>query len=158
MFNCGKSALAYASIMLALVAQASAHAVPVPVLGVKGTPVRNDVQRPSAQKPCGNGNLGAIDAGAAVPLNADGTATFANFNAGGDGSTSVSVTVDATGKGANFVPGTVTKNGNANPTKVQSDQITISVSAGTKCTGGAAGNLCLVSVKTTSGFGGCTVL
>ncbi|KAJ7244083.1 hypothetical protein C8J57DRAFT_1191611 [Mycena rebaudengoi] len=160
MFTAGKSVLAYASIMLALAAQASAHAVPVPVLGVQGAPKRSDVQRPSTAKPCGNGNLAAIDTSTAVPLAADGTATFAvqNFNAGADGSTSVSVSVDASGKGTNFVAGTVTKNGNAKPTKVESDQVTISVPAGTKCTGGAAGNLCLVSVKTTAGFGGCAVL
>ncbi|KAJ7812091.1 hypothetical protein B0H14DRAFT_1462850 [Mycena olivaceomarginata] len=81
-----------------------------------------------------------------------------NFNAGGDGSTSVSVEVDQTGTGKKFVAGKVTKNGNPKPSKVETDQVTFSLPAGTKCAGGKAKNLCLVSVKTTSGFGACTVV
>ncbi|KAJ6530274.1 hypothetical protein B0H19DRAFT_481870 [Mycena capillaripes] len=44
------------------------------------------------------------------------------------------------------------------PAKVETDQVTFSLPAGTKCTGGKAKNLCLVSVKTTAGFGACTVV
>ncbi|KAJ7811539.1 hypothetical protein B0H14DRAFT_1470280 [Mycena olivaceomarginata] len=54
--------------------------------------------------------------------------------------------------------GTVTTNGNPAPKAVETDKVTFTLPAGTKCTGGAAGNLCLVSVKTTAGFGACTVV
>lgn len=41
-------------LLLALLAQVNAHAAVAPALGVDGTPVRSDVQRPSTAKPCGN--------------------------------------------------------------------------------------------------------
>ncbi|KAJ7859341.1 hypothetical protein B0H14DRAFT_3630203 [Mycena olivaceomarginata] len=41
---------------------------------------------------------------------------------------------------------------------IETDQVTFSLPAGTKCAGGKAKNLCLVSVKTTGGFGACTVV
>jgi len=155
-----KSFVASASLLLVLAAQANAHAIPVPALGV-AKPARSDVQRPSTASPCGSVNIAqTIDTSTATPVAADGSVTIGveNFNAGGDGSTSVSVSVDATGKGTSFVAGTVTKNGNANPSAVETDQVTFTLPAGTTCTGGAAGNLCLVSVKTTAGFGACTVV
>ncbi|KAJ7680026.1 hypothetical protein B0H17DRAFT_943586 [Mycena rosella] len=161
MFTGGKSFLACASVLLALAAQTSAHAIPNPALGVKGTPARSDVQRPSTAKPCGTIDPATtLDTSTAIPAAADGTVTMSvtNFNAGADGSTSVSVSVDASGKGTAFVAGTVSKNGNPAPTAVETDKVTFSLPAGTKCTGGAAGNLCLVSVKTTAGFGACTVV
>ncbi|KAJ7171009.1 hypothetical protein C8R46DRAFT_180661 [Mycena filopes] len=156
-----KSVLACASVFLALAAQSSAHAIPNPALGVKGTPKRGDVQRPSTGSPCGSVNIAStIDSSTATPVAADGTVTIQvqNFNAGGDGSTSVSVQVDQTGTGKKFVAGTVKTNGNAKPTKVESDKVVFSLPAGTKCVGGKAKNLCLVSVKTTAGFGACTVV
>ncbi|KAJ7811527.1 hypothetical protein B0H14DRAFT_2378287, partial [Mycena olivaceomarginata] len=132
-----------------------------PALGVKGAPARSDVQRPSTAKPCGNIDPATtLDTSTATPVAADGSVTLdvTNFNAGADGSTSVAVSVDATGKGTSFVAGTVTTNGNPAPKAVETDKVTFTLPAGTKCTGGAAGNLCLVSVKTTAGFGACTVV
>ncbi|KAJ7798204.1 hypothetical protein B0H14DRAFT_42979 [Mycena olivaceomarginata] len=161
MFTGGKSVLACASLLLALAAQTSAHAIPSPALGVKGAPARSDVQRPSTAKPCGNIDPATtLDTSTATPVAADGSVTLdvTNFNAGADGSTSVAVSVDATGKGTSFVAGTVTTNGNPAPKAVETDKVTFTLPAGTKCTGGAAGNLCLVSVKTTAGFGACTVV
>jgi len=161
MFTGGKSVLACASVLLALAAQTSAHAIPSPALGVTGTPARSDVQRPSTAKPCGSIDPATtIDTSTAIPAAADGTVTMTvtDFNAGADGSRSVAVQVDASGKGTSFVAGTVSKNGNAAPTTVGSDQVTFTLPAGTKCVGGKAGNLCLVSVKTTAGFGACTVV
>ncbi|KAJ7174077.1 hypothetical protein C8R43DRAFT_873456 [Mycena crocata] len=178
MFTGGKSVLAGASIFLALVASTSAHAIPryglispsrdtkfiwstSPALGVKGAPKRSDVQRPSNAKPCGNINPATtLDASTAIPVAADGTVTMSvvNFNGGRDGSTSVAVSVDASGKGTSFVAGTVTTNGNAAPKGVQTDKVAFKLPAGTKCAGGARKNLCLVSVKTTAGFGACTVV
>lgn len=155
-----KSFVASAALLLALAAQANAHAAPVPALGV-AKPARSDVQRPSNNAPCGNVNIAqTLDSSTATAASAAGSVTIGvqNFNAGADGSTSVSVQVDATGKGTSFVAGTVTKNGQTNPTKTGTDQVTFSLPAGTKCTGGAKGNLCLVSVKTTAGFGACTVV
>ncbi|KAJ7717972.1 hypothetical protein B0H16DRAFT_1433533 [Mycena metata] len=160
MFTSNKSLLACASVFFALAAQTSAHAIPNPALGVKGTPQRSDVQRPSAAKPCGSINIAStLDTSTATPVAADGTVTIQVQNcAGADGSTSVSVQVDQTGTGSKFVAGTVKTNGNPKPTKVESDKVVFSLPAGTKCTGGKAKNLCLVSVKTTSGFGACTVV
>ncbi|KAJ6491701.1 hypothetical protein C8R47DRAFT_1121556 [Mycena vitilis] len=156
-----KSVLACASILFAFAAQTSAHAIPNPALGVKGTPKRSDVQRPSTGSPCGSVNIAsALDTSTAIAAAADGTVTFQvqNFNAGGDGSTSVSVQVDATGAGKKFVAATVKTNGNKAPSKVESDKVVVALPAGTKCTGGKAKNLCLLSVKTTAGFGACTVV
>ncbi|KAJ7328845.1 hypothetical protein DFH08DRAFT_883359 [Mycena albidolilacea] len=156
-----KSAFTLTSIFLALAAQIFAHAIPNPALGVKGTPQRSDVQRPSTAKPCGNVDITSkLDTSTAIAAAADGSVTLKvqNFNAGADGSTSVSVEVDQTGTGKKFVAGKVTKNGNPKPSKVETDQVTFSLPAGTKCAGGKAKNLCLVSVKTTSGFGACTVV
>lgn len=44
------------------------------------------------------------------------------------------------------------------PTTVGSAQIAVSLPAGTKCTGGTAGNLCLVSFTTAGGFGNCVAV
>ncbi|KAJ7856906.1 hypothetical protein B0H13DRAFT_1641242, partial [Mycena leptocephala] len=160
MFTHNKSLLACASIILALAAQTSAHAMPNPALGIKGAPQRSDTQRPTTAKPCGNVDIASnLDTSTAIAAAADGTVTMNVENCiGTDGSTSVSVEVDQTGTGKKFAPATVTTNGNPNPTKVETDKIVFSLPAGTKCTGGKAQNLCLVSVKTTHGFGGCTVV
>jgi len=161
MFTGNRSVLACASIFLALAAQTSAHAMPSIALGVKGTPQRSDVQRPSTATPCGTIAIASnLDTSTAIPAAADGTVTMnvQNFNAGADGSTSVSVEVDETGVGNKFVAGKVTTNGNANPAKVETDKVVFSLPAGTKCVGGTKKNLCLVSVKTTAGFGACTVV
>jgi hypothetical protein len=62
---------------------------------------------------------------------------------GADGSRFVSVLVDPTGTGKNFVAAKVTKNGDPAPKANGSDQVKLKLPAGTKCTGGKAGNLCL---------------
>ncbi|KAJ7753126.1 hypothetical protein DFH07DRAFT_941360 [Mycena maculata] len=155
------SILTSAAFALALVLQANAHAMPSPALGVSGLSTRSDVQRPSTSAPCGSVNIAStLDTSTAVPADSDGSVTFnfTNFNSGADGSRSVSVEVDPTGTGKKFVTAEVTTNGDAAPTNVGSQPITLSLPAGTKCSGGKEANLCLLSVKSTSGFGGCAVV
>ncbi len=68
---------------LALTSSVNAHAAVAPALGVQGTPVRSDVQRPSTANPCGNVNIAQnLDSSTAVPADANGTfsATALNFN------------------------------------------------------------------------------
>jgi hypothetical protein len=77
---------------------------------------------------------------------------------GKDGSRSVTMQVDAAGTGANFVAGQVTANGDAAPASTGTEKITASLPAGTTCTGGASGDLCLASFKTSAGFGNCVVV
>ncbi|KAF7309410.1 hypothetical protein MIND_00311800 [Mycena indigotica] len=149
------------TVVLALALHVQAHASPVPMLGIKGTPQRNQVQRPSTSSPCGNVNIAnTIDSSESVPLESDGTTlrlNITNYNAGGDGSRKVSVLVDPTGTGKDFVAANVTKNGDPAPKNNGADIVTIELPAGTKCTGGGKGNLCLLSVKSSAGFGGCTL-
>lgn len=155
-------ALTAFTIVTALALQANAHAGITPALGVTGTFARGNVQRPSAANECGNINVAQnIDKSTPVAASANGqfTVTVTNFNAGQDGSRQVSATVDATGTGKTFAGQvSISKNGNGNPTSTGSDQVTAALPAGTKCTGGASGNLCLVSFKTTAGFGNCVVV
>ena len=66
--------------------------------------------------------------------------------------------VDASGTGANFVAGKVTANGEAAPASTGTEKITASLPAGTACSGGASGDLCLASFKTAGGFGNCVVV
>jgi len=150
------------ALVLALCLQAHAHAAVSPVLGVSGTPIRGDVKRPSAANPCGAGVdiASEIDSSTAVAANAAGVvnAVATNFNGGADGSRQVTAKVDATGKGTNFVAMTVTTNGDAAPASVGSQPIVASLPAGTKCTGGATGNKCLVQFITSAGFGNCVVV
>ncbi|KAI0032419.1 hypothetical protein K488DRAFT_23179, partial [Vararia minispora EC-137] len=149
--------------VLTLVLSVNAHAIFAPPLGVTGTPARSDVQRPSTAKPCGKINpASTIDTSTPVVANADGTftVTATDFNAGADGSRAVkTATVDATGSGTSFTgAATVNTNGNPKPSSVGSDQVTLALPAGTTCSGGASGNLCLVSLTTTAGFGSCVVV
>jgi len=137
------------------------HTAIAPALGVKGNPVRNDAQRPSTAKPCGNINIAqTLDTSTAVPAAADGsfTVTVTNFNAGQDGSTQVTGSVDATAVGKTFSPITISKNGVKAPTSVGSVQVDAALPAGTKCTGGKSKNLCLVSFVTAGNFGNCVVV
>ncbi|KAL0959631.1 hypothetical protein HGRIS_011333 [Hohenbuehelia grisea] len=148
-------------VALALSVQVSAHAAVSPALGVEGTPVRGNVQRPSAARPCGNINVAqTLDTSTPIAAGADGsfTVTGQNFNAGQDGSLQFTASVDAAATGQNFVAATVTKNGELAPNAVQTTQITAQLPAGTKCTGGQAGNLCLVSFKSAGNFGNCVVV
>lgn len=138
-----------------------AHAIINNALGVKGKPVRNNVQRPSTAKPCGNVNI-QTTLGSTTPLvmNASGafSTTVTNFNAGVDGSRQVTAKVDAAGTGKNFVAATVTKNGVRAPTSTGTDTISVQLPSGTRCTGGPNRNLCLVSFKTAGNFGNCVAV
>jgi len=151
-----------ATLVLALCLQVNAHAAVSPALGVSGTPVRNDVKRPSTASPCGAGvNIAStIDSSTAVAANAAGTinADAINFNGGADGSRKFTAKVDSTGTGANFVAMTITTNGDAAPADVGSQPIVATLPAGTKCTGGATKNKCLVQFVSTAGFGNCVVV
>jgi len=148
--------------LLALTSSVNAHAAIAPALGVKGNPVRGDVQRPSAAAPCGTVNIAqTIDTSTAVQANANGSfsPSITDFNAGADGSRSIkTVQVDATGTGKSFVAAQMVVNGNANPTSVATEQLTVQLPAGTKCSGGANKNLCLASFTTTAGFGNCVAV
>ncbi|EIN08521.1 hypothetical protein PUNSTDRAFT_103395 [Punctularia strigosozonata HHB-11173 SS5] len=155
-----KSLITLVSV-LAVTSQVSAHAAIAPALGVSGTPVRNDVQRPSTNSPCGNVDIAStLDTSTPVQAAADGTftATISNFNAGQDGSRQVTAQVDATGAGNSFKAATVSQNGDLAPTDVGSQQLVVSLPANTACTGGKAGNLCLASFTTAGGFGNCVVV
>lgn len=147
--------------VLGLTLQASAHAIISPALGVTGTPVRNDVQRPSKQAPCGTVDIAqTINTTTPIVAAADGSfaTNITNFNAGQDGSRQVTAEVDATGTGSSFVAATVTKNGDLAPTDVGSQQIAVQLPPGTTCSGGAGSDLCLVSFTTAGGFGNCVVV
>jgi len=147
-------------VVAALAAHVLGHAVVQPVMGVAGTPKRSDTQRPSTAKPCGKTALSAIDS--ATPIAMSGTsftAAATNFNAKQDGSMQFTASVDATGTGKSFKAAQITKNGPNAPPKVgETAQLSVSLPAGTKCTGGASKDLCLVSFKSTSGFGNCVVV
>ncbi|KAG8758313.1 hypothetical protein FRC11_003893 [Ceratobasidium sp. 423] len=147
-------------VLAALSTSVLGHAGVAPALGVKGTTIaRNNVQRPSTAKPCGNAALSAIDTSTAVPMSGNSfTVTATNFNGGRDGSTQFTAQVDATGKGTGFKAATVTKNGELAPKGTGNVQITVQMPAGTTCTGGASGNRCLVSFKSAGGFGNCVVV
>jgi len=149
-------------LVLALSAtQAFAHCAIAPQLGIKGTPVRNDVQRPSQNTPCGSTNIAQnIDTSTAVPLSSSGSfqVTAINFNGGQDGSTQVTAEVDPTATGKSFTKATVTKNGQLAPPAAGQAQIEVQLPSGTKCTGGKNKNLCLVSFTTKGGFGNCVAV
>jgi hypothetical protein len=77
-----KSVLLSGAILAFSAVDVMAHAAINPALSVKGTAVRNDVQRPSNNKPCGNAALTAIDTSTAVTADASGSFTvdIQNFN------------------------------------------------------------------------------
>ncbi|KAI0759955.1 hypothetical protein BD413DRAFT_487163 [Trametes elegans] len=157
-----KTALA-AAVFLGLSLQVSAHAGITPALGVSGTFIRANVQRPSAATPCGTVNIAAnINNSTAIPLNPDGTfdATITDFNAGLDGSREIAtVSVDPTATGNSFTTGpTVLTNGDRVPTAVGSQPLVVQLPSGLACTGGTAGDLCLVSFITAGNFGNCVVV
>ncbi|CDO68171.1 hypothetical protein BN946_scf184938.g23 [Trametes cinnabarina] len=156
-----KTFIATAALCLSLSLQANAHAAVAPALGVKGTPVRNDVQRPSKNSECGNVNIAqTIDTSTAVQAAGNGTfaATIINFNAGVDGSRQVTALVDPTGTGKSFVSADVLQNGDKNPSNTGSQQLVVQLPSNTKCSGGASKDKCLVSFTTVSGFGNCVVV
>ncbi|KAK6977653.1 hypothetical protein R3P38DRAFT_3236742 [Favolaschia claudopus] len=126
---------------------------------------RNGAQRPSDDKPCGTVDIASnIGKAAAIPVTvgADGASVslnMTNYKGGADGSRKVSVIIDPTGTGKNFVKADVAKNGDPYALKeaTGSNLITVALPAGTKCTGAKEKNHCLVFVKSTAGFGACTV-
>jgi len=147
-------------VVAAFAAQVLGHATVGQPLGVKGTPIRANAQRPSTAKPCGNAALSAI--GTTTPVAMTGT-TFnvaaTNYNLAKDGSLQFTAQVDATGLGKSFKAATITKNGDPAPKKIgEVSQLSVSLPAGTKCTGGAGKDSCLVSFKSASGFGNCIVV
>jgi hypothetical protein len=149
-------------ILLVVSVQINAHAIITPALGVNGTAVRGDVQRPSTASPCGTVDV-ASSIGTSTAVVADANGTFitnaTDFNAGADGSRSVTAKVDPTGKGTTFDTDVkVTQNGNANPTTVGTDQIVASLPSNTTCSGGKDGNICLVQFITSAGFGNCVAV
>ncbi|CAL1699684.1 unnamed protein product [Somion occarium] len=151
------------TLVLGLTLQVSAHALVAPPIGVTDTPVRKDVKRPSNRSPCGAGVNVAKTLASSTPIvaAADGTftTTVTNFNAGTDGSRQVTAAVDTTAIGKTFAAAaTVTQNGDPAPKDVGSEQITVQMPAGTTCTGGATGDQCLVSFKTSGGFGNCVLV
>jgi len=150
-------------LVLGLAIQVSAHAAIAPALGVKGAPVRADVQRPSTSSECGTVNVASnIDSSQASVIAANGTfaTSVTDFNPGTDGSREIAkLLIDPTGTGKSFtVQGKVTQNGDGNPTTTGTQQILATMPAGTQCTGGKTGDLCLASFATTAGFGNCVVL
>ncbi|KAF8600611.1 hypothetical protein BDV93DRAFT_525334 [Ceratobasidium sp. AG-I] len=147
-------------VVAALAAQVLGHAMVEPALGIKGTPVRANTQRPSTAKPCGNAALSGIDSSTPIAMTGTTfTAKSTNFNKAKDGSMLFTAQVDATGAGKAFKAATITKNGPAAPKTVgETAQLSVSLPAGTKCTGGASKDLCLVSFKSASGFGNCVVV
>lgn len=151
------------AVILALGLQVNAHAIVTPALGVKGTATRSDVQRPSTANPCGNTAVSDIDTSTPVVAAADGTMTMniTNFNGGTDGSRAIkTMQIDTTGTGKSFkaAPASaITQNGVAAPSSAGTQQLTVTMPAGTTCKGGKTGNLCLMSFTTDGGFGNCVV-
>jgi len=148
--------------VLSLSMQACGHCLIAPVLGVQGTAARSDVQRPSSGSPCGSVDVASALAKSTVAKANNGafTLTVQNFNGGQDGSTQInSATVDTTATGKNFQgKATITKNGVLAPPAAGTVQISGTLPAGTKCTGGADGSTCLVSFVTAGGFGNCVAI
>ncbi|OBZ67525.1 hypothetical protein A0H81_12584 [Grifola frondosa] len=157
-----RNLIACVFVFFSLSLQVRAHAAIAPALGVSGTPVRSDVQRPRNNAECGKVNVAEnIDTSTPIAAAADGSvaATITNFNRGVDGSREVATAlVDPTGTGNSFVAATVTQNGDRSPTDVGSQPLTVQLPAGTTCTGGTAGNLCLMSLTTAGKFGNCVVV
>jgi len=151
-------------VILGLGLQVSAHAGVTPALGVNGQFTRNDVQKPTAAKPCGNTPLTNIDTSTPVTAAADGTVkmTATGFDSGTDGSREITaVKVDSSGTGQQFKAApanAIITNGDASPTQAGSQAITMQMPAGTTCSGGKSKNLCMVALQTKGGFGNCVVV
>lgn len=78
-----KTFLLSAVAVLFMSAQVNAHAAITPMLGVKGTPARSDVQKPTTAKPCGNADLSKAASSTPVTAAADGSVSMniQDFNA-----------------------------------------------------------------------------
>jgi hypothetical protein len=151
------------ALVLVFSLQVQAHATVSPVLGVSGTPIRADAKRPNNNNVCGRGVdiAGSVDTSTPVQAAADGTFTMTatNFNRRLDGSRQFTAKVDATATGDSMTGKvTMVQNGDRAPPELGSQQVVAQLPAGTQCTGGQAGNLCLVQFKSASGFGNCVVV
>jgi hypothetical protein len=159
---CTRPTLVLLALFSALFTYANAHAAVSPMLGVNGTPVRNNVKRPNNANPCGAGvNVAqALNSANPVRANADGsfTVTAIAFNGGADGSRQMTAQVSANGRAQNFVAATVSRNGDRAPARAGPQQITANLPANTRCTGGTSGNRCLVQFRSSAGFGNCVVV
>ncbi|KAG8787498.1 hypothetical protein FRC12_015501 [Ceratobasidium sp. 428] len=147
-------------VVAALAAHVLGHAMVSPALGVAGTPKRSDTQRPSTANPCGKIAVSKIDSSKSITMTGNSfTAEATNFNKAKDGSMLFTAEVDPSGTGKSFKAATITKNGPAAPKTVgETAQLSVSLPTGTQCTGGASGDLCMVSFKSASGFGNCVVV
>ncbi|THU87655.1 hypothetical protein K435DRAFT_593904, partial [Dendrothele bispora CBS 962.96] len=139
------------------------HALMTPALGIDGEGARRDVERLQETGPsCGEMDVASnIDSSTPAIADANGmfTVTATNFNRRTDGSRQVTATIDPSGTGQSFtVPATVVKNGEAAPRRLDSEPITVQLPSDMTCTGGASGQMCLVSFVTLSGFGNCVVV
>ena len=79
-----KSAIAVVVLMLGASVQVEAHATIAPMLGLGRTPQRNDVQRPTDAKPCGNVDIAStFDTTETIAVKSDRTfsAFVQNYNA-----------------------------------------------------------------------------
>lgn len=146
--------------LLILTSLTNAQAVIVPpnppAPDLKETPISGEALRPSIAGHCSNVNI-AQNLDTSTSITADETGFFllspVNFNPGADGSRSIAtVQVDASGTGKDFVAAQMA------PENDDTQQFTIQLPTGTKCTGGTNQNLCLASITTTSGLGNCVVV
>ena len=79
-----KSAIAVVVLMLGASVRVEAHATIAPMLGLGRTPQRNDVQRPTDAKPCGNVDIAStFDTTETIAVKSDRTfsAFVQNYNA-----------------------------------------------------------------------------
>jgi len=161
MLSSSSTLFASACLVAALTAQVSAHTLIMPAIGVKGQGARTDVRRPAFKNECGGANPSLISSSTIVPARADGTfdVKVTNFNGGRDGSLHVDMQVDASGTGQGpFVPGSVPKNGELDPTAAKTIDVTAQLPPGTVCRGGAGKNVCLVTFTAAGGFGNCVAV
>ncbi|KAE9389392.1 hypothetical protein BT96DRAFT_1003291 [Gymnopus androsaceus JB14] len=151
------------SLLFAVSAQINAHAIMTPALGVNGTAVRNDVQRPSSSQPC--------DANGTFVTNATDFNAYVCFDWIWQRLTRCAVVaqmdrdplaakVDPTGAGKNFSTVVTVSQERRMLTLLRSAVIRLSLPlpAGTECSGGSARNLCLVQFISSAGFGNCVVV
>ena len=72
------------TLVMGMTLHVHADAIIAPPLGVTGTPVQNDVQKPSTASPCGNVDIAQnLDTSTPITVDASGifSATITNFNA-----------------------------------------------------------------------------
>jgi len=158
MLSNSKSFTALIVLLISTSSSTNAQAAPPnpPALDLQETPISGEAQRPSIADPCSNVNI-AQSLDTSTSVTADETGAFllspVNLNPGADGSRSIeTVQVDTSGTGKNFVAAQMA------PANDDTQQFTIQLPAGTKCTGGTNQNLCLASITTTSGLENCVVV